>query len=155
MIYKIQNNFIEHELDFLQIKNFILTQYPFYYVPKDDGFIFTHLLFSDNEIKSNYLNMLRPIYAKLDLKALIRVRVNIFPNLNGEFIEYKSDPDLNYPHKKAIIFLNTNNGYTKLENKEKIESLENTALLLENCGEHIDTNCTNDKIRCNIMIEYF
>jgi hypothetical protein len=155
MKYNIINNFIEHELDFLQIKNFILTQYPFYYTPKDDGFVFTHLLFSDNNITSNYLNMLRPIYSKLDLKALIRVKVNIFPNLNNEFIEYKSDSDLNYSHKKAIIFLNTNNGYTQLENGEKIESLENSVLLLENHNEHIDTNCTNDKIRCTIVIEYF
>ena len=60
-----------------------------------------------------------------------------------------------YSHSGAILSLNTCDGYTKLEDGTKIDSIANRILLFD-AGEvmHCPTTTSNDYARINIIINY-
>ena len=47
-------------------------------------------------------------------KSIIRIKANFYPNQN-KYIEHEKHVDYPYKHKGAIFFINTNNGFTILE----------------------------------------
>ena len=57
-------------------------------------------------------------------------------------------------HKTAIFYINSNNGFTVLENDTKIESIENRLLLFNGSKKHHSTSCTNSGARININFNY-
>ena len=95
-----------------------------------------------------------PIFKKIEVKAVIRIKVNLYTNVN-EFIENEYHIDYPYEHKGAILYLNTNNGYTILEDGTEIESIENRLLKFEPHKRHKSTHCTDVKRRMNINFNYF
>ena len=62
--------------------------------------------------------------------------------------------DLEYEHKGAIFYINTNNGVTVLEDGTEIESIENRLLLFDSSKKHNSTSCTDAKVRVNINFNY-
>ncbi len=120
---------------------------------KDNFLYFTHLLFENNNINSDYYSYFNVIIKKLNAKSLIRVKVNCYPNTH-KLIENKSHCDYNYPHKGCVFYFNTCDGYTKLNDGTKVESVANRALFFDPSIPHQSTNCTNAKARFNININY-
>ena len=51
--------------------------------------------------------------------------------------------DMNYSHSGAILSLNTCDGYTKLKDGTKIDSVANRILLFDASEEHCSTTTTN------------
>ena len=51
--------------------------------------------------------------------------------------------------------INTNNGFTILEDGEKIETKENRMLLFDASKKHKSTTCTDNIYKCNIIFNYF
>jgi hypothetical protein len=62
--------------------------------------------------------------------------------------------DQNFKHKGIILYVNNNDGYTKLIDGTKIESIENRALFFDSSKKHCSTTCTNAESRINININY-
>ena len=54
----------------------------------------------------------------------------------------------------ALLSLNTCDGYTKLKDGTKIDSVANRVLLFDPCEEHCSTTTTNVKARFNINVNY-
>ena len=50
----------------------------------------------------------------LEIKSLIRARVNLYPNI-GRLVEHDLHEDYKYPHKTAVLYFNTCDGYTGFE----------------------------------------
>ena len=121
---------------------------------KDLSFYFTHLLFINNKINSHYYNLFSPILNKLEAKSLIRVKVNCYSNTH-KVKEHKSHEDYDYTHKGCIFYFNSCDGYTKLNDGTKIESVANRALFFDPSISHQSTTCTNAKARFNMNINYF
>ena len=161
MKYKIIDNFLEKNI-FEELKTILLNNnFPWYYqskvaYPKDENnsFYFVHTFFEFNERYSNLFLKIIPLLEKIKAKSLIRVKANLYPNQNKNII-HSNHTDYDYEHKGAIFYINNNNGYTILEGKEKIESVENRILLFEPHKKHNSTNCTDQKVRINININYF
>jgi hypothetical protein len=63
--------------------------------------------------------------------------------------------DYKYKHNGAIFSINTNNGGTILKDGTKIDSVENRILFFNPSEEHDSENCTDEKTRINININYF
>ena len=78
---------------------------------------------------------------------------NLYPNQN-KFIEHDTHIDYDEPHQAAIYYINTNNGYTKLEDGTKVSSIANRMLFFDGSKNHQSTNCTDEKIRLNINFNY-
>ena len=118
-----------------------------------------------NKIKelffSNYLNWYYHPYVNYaeeetpdNLRSLIRVKGNLYPNQNVKKRNGNHVDDV-FDHKGAIFYINTNNGRTIINDKIKIDSVENRILYFNPLTPHDSENCTDQKIRTNININYF
>jgi len=118
-------------------------------------FYFTHLFYHHNQPSSMFFDLInKNLISFLDVKSLIRIKGNLYPNQhikkeNGFHTDYV------FPHKGAILYLNTNNGRTILDNDVRIDSIENRILFFDPSLSHDSENCTDQKVRVNININYF
>jgi len=159
--YQIKDNFINKKGLKLMVDTLTHYSFPWYYQNsvafanniKDNHYYFTHLFLVNNE-KSSFFYLIEPVLKKLKIKKLIRIKANLYPNLNKKIINDKHI-DYNYKHKGAIFYLNTNNGFTILKDNIKIKSVENRLLKFDPSIQHSSTHCTDEKIRLNININYF
>ncbi|MAU64390.1 MAG: hypothetical protein CMC38_08660, partial [Flavobacteriaceae bacterium] len=63
--------------------------------------------------------------------------------------------DLDYDHQAALIYLNTNDGFTELDDGTRIDSIENRLLLFNGNELHSSSTCTDQKRRVLISLNYF
>lgn len=120
----------------------------------DKDFYFTHCVFKHCRITSEIYDFLVPLLESLEIKSLIRIKFNLYPNL-GIHLDNAPHVDYDFPHKGAILYLNSNNGFTVLDNGEQISSIKNRLLLFNPSKEHYSTHCTDQKVRVNMNINYF
>ena len=62
--------------------------------------------------------------------------------------------DYPFPHKSAILYINTCEGYTKLKDRTKISSIANRLLIFDSSEDHCSTTTTDVPARFNININY-
>lgn len=160
--YEIIDNFLKKE-DFYTIKNAITfnEDFPWHiskgvsYRGSGDGYYFSHLLYSKHSPTSRWYELLFPIFFKIEPLAIHRIKANFYPKTE-EIIKHSAHVDLNVSHKGAILYLNTNNGKTILNDGTEIDSVENRVLFFDPSILHQSTSCTDDPIgRFNINFNYF
>ena len=162
MKYIIKDDFL-NQADYDNIKNIILgDEFPWFfqhevtYLAKDKSqFFWGHIFFKHNQgITSAFYKILDPILKKLNFKALIRIKANLYSN-QGKIVEHEDHSDFPFAHKGALFSLNTCNGSTILKNNTKISSIANRMLLFNPSIPHRSSTCTDEKTRVNININYF
>ena len=115
-------------------------------------FYFTHLFFN-NAIKSEYYTLLQPLLEKLKVKALIRIKLNLYPRTDI-LLHHYPHKDEEFKHKALILSLNTCDGGTRI-GKKFIPSIENQAFFFDANIAHNSTTCTNQQARINLNFNYF
>lgn len=161
--YKVVDNFLDKEY-FNTLKNNITgSEFPWFYQYKlndqqDDNdkdlcYYFAHTFYR-NGPNSDFYNLVEPLWDTLKIKSLMRIKANCYPGTHN-LITHPEHQDYFFDHNAAIIYLNTNDGYTILEDGTKIESVENRILFFNAAKKHSSSNCTNKKARFNININYF
>jgi hypothetical protein len=160
MKYEIIDNFLPIE-EFIKIKNLMLSsEFPWYYNNSvsheniQDSFYFTHNFFNNHRINSHQFDLLFPIINKLNIKSIIRAKGNFYPK-TLEIEEHGKHVDFKYKHNGFLFYINTNNGFTRLKDGTKIESIENRGLLFDASIEHNSSTCTDQNGRININFNYF
>jgi len=163
MNHKIIDNFLTQD-KFLKVKNSILNpEFSWNLTPWvsnlqenlkiTSSYYFTHLFYSGLYVDQN-CHIFVDILNQLEVKSLIRIKANLYPSTDN--IEYQLEHiDYDYPHKGAIFYLNTNDGFTTLEDGTKVESIQNRLLLFDPSKPHNSTTCTNDKCRVNVNFNFF
>ena len=63
--------------------------------------------------------------------------------------------DFDFSHKGAILYINSCNGYTKLEDGTKIDSVANRILFFDPSTPHCSTTTSDTTARFNINFNYF
>jgi|TARA_S200002703_G_scaffold93643_1_gene80859 hypothetical protein len=160
-IMKIIQNYLDKNY-FQELKTFILSNnFPFYYSDlvanssdekKLTDFHFGHMLF-ELMPNSEHFPRFKPLLVKLDVKALMRMKVNLYTRTE-KIIKHNMHVDYNFEHKGAILSLNNCDGGTWIED-QFIESRENQMVLFDSSKPHCSTSCTNNQIRVNINLNYF
>ena len=163
--HEVIDNFLPKEY-FDELKKIVMSAgVPWYWTKKINKFhkegegdlssYFTHALFNIrlDYIFSTYYHHFNQFYNYLNMKALIRMKLNLYPR-TGTIEVHAPHIDYDYDHKGCIFSFNTCDGYTKLEDGTKIQSVENRALLFNPGIEHSSTSTTNAKGRVNININY-
>jgi len=89
----------------------------------------------------------------LHATGVLRAKANLYLK-TPEIVEHAKHVDFDIPHKGAIIYLNTCDGFTRLDDGTKIESVENRLLLFDSSKLHNSTSTTNAIGRYNININY-
>ena len=161
--YEVVDNFLP-EQNFLKIKEVLLgDNLPWYYYPNisakntiSSGPLFYMMhLFYDREPNSNFYYPIKEnLLNFMKIKSLIRVKANLYPNQSIKEIN-EMHVDYDYKHNGAIFSVNTNNGGTLLKDGTKIDSVENRMLFFDASEEHDSVNCTDEKVRVNINLNYF
>lgn len=160
--YEVIENFLPKK-DFDQLKSELNPHLPWFYyssvATSNDkinhklNYYFAHIFYYELA-QSQSLNLIVPLINRLNMKALIRAKANLYPS-TPKLIEHESHADFPYEHKGAIFSINTCDGYTVLDDGTKIASVENRLLLFDPSKDHASSTCTNDKVRMNININYF
>jgi hypothetical protein len=132
--------------------------------PEDKNYMFTHNLYRDNRINSDFYNKFEPlkyfISSHIPFNQLLRIKVNLYPN-QGKQIKHRPHHDRkdgnNIPEKNihiGILNFTTCNGSTVIGNK-KIASQENQIVFFENTIEHygITQTDTDTRIVLNIVFK--
>lgn len=116
---------------------------------------FVHRFYYGFSPRSPYYEMLIPLLHKLNPSAIFRIKANLNPCtpehkfFDGMHVDYD-----NIDGKVAIFYVNTNNGYTLLEDGTQIASVENRLITMDNTVRHTGISCTDRKVRCVININY-
>ena len=120
----------------------------------DNLFYMIHMFYDGNVPMSSLYPELIPLLKKLSIGSLMRVKANLYPNT--EILhEHPMHTDLSFSHSGAILSLNTCDGYTKLKDGTKIDSVANRVLLFDASEEHCSTTTTNVSARININMNFF
>ena len=120
----------------------------------NDHFYFTHNLFDNYKPTSSIFEEFIPFFKQLEMNAMVRARALLYVN-QGKQIVHEKHVDFNYPHKTAVFYVTTNNGYTEFEDGTKVESVENRIVFFDGSRLHNSSTCTDQKIRVVISVNYF
>lgn len=161
--FKVVDWFFDEDY-FKVLKETIMNKkFPWYYQEtvndqhsSDDGdmqYYFEHVLYR-NGPNSPFYDLIDPLWDKLNIKSLMRVKANCYPG-SQQLITHPAHQDFTFKHTGAIIYLNTNDGKTILKDGTEIDSIENRVLFFDASEFHSSTNCTDKKARFNININYF
>ena len=121
---------------------------------------FVHTVYFGSVPCSQFYNSLVPIIEqKFSISVLYRIKMNLQPRLPEPFT-YMFHSDLSHDFEEevashwstAILYINTNNGYTEFENGEKVESVANRLVMFPSNIKHRGVTQTDEQTR--IMINF-
>ena len=161
--YEVIDDFLpEEEFSFL-FNKISSPDFPWYYQAntidlsdnpnKEKFFYFTHNIVNESKVNSPYFEYFQEIIKILEIKYIMRIIVNLTPSLPKVVQEIEHE-DYIFPHKGALLYLNTNNGPTVLEDGTKIDSIRNRLLKFDTSRPHSASRCSDQKVRLNTILNY-
>ena len=152
------------EEDFKAIQEGVMGRFfPWYWTPSiadcvnvEDNYYLTHTFFNsfyENVMSTIESWRLQPLIKLLDTKELLRVKANNYIKTN-EIKHHNNHVDAEFEIKGAILFINTNNGLTVLDDGTKCESIENRLLIFDASKPHHSTTCSDQDRRVNINVNF-
>jgi hypothetical protein len=162
------DNFID-EKSFKKIQQLFWSQeFPWFYsdcvnYSGDEHYQFTHLFYHHNLPMSSFFSALEPILIQLNLQgglfSLVKIKANLLTKdiKNTEHGFHVDFDNLESHHKikTAILYMNSNNGYTKFEDGTIINSIENRMVIFDSKLKHTGSTCTDENSRVVINFNYF
>tara|TARA_Y100001970_G_C13933660_1_gene699596 strand:- start:64 stop:567 length:504 start_codon:yes stop_codon:yes gene_type:complete len=163
--FKVIDNFLNDD-DLNDVKD-NLFEAPLYFQKSVSGmndsnnywnYYFTHLIYMNNKPVSkvfhNVYNIFIPKFEKYgEVKNLIRIKLNFYP-YTETLKEHGQHSDFDYPSYAAVFSLNTCDGFTRLNDGTKIDSVENRILFFDPSLKHNSTTTTNSFARWNINFNF-
>ena len=116
-------------------------------------FFMYHVFYQTDEGESDFYDYIRPLLEKLEVWNLLRIKANLYPNTH-KLYEHQMHVDGGFPRSGALFSLNTCDGYTKLKDGTKIDSVANRIVLFDTSEYHCSTTTTDIPARVNININY-
>ena len=157
--YKVINNFLPKKIHKKILQTMTAGNFQWYYCDsggnqKDkERYYFVHIFKSD-KVNSDFWNpVIVPVLEKFKPKEIFRVRGNLTPRENKNY-QTANHKDENFKHMVAIYYVNTNNGYTLIEDKIKVPSVANSCLFFNGNYKHRAVSQTDTKTRIIINITY-
>ena len=124
-------------------------------------FQFTHNVFScrgvnpypAREFTNNYYLLFQPVLAQLKAQVIYRIKINL---TTRTFFHRKSDYHIDNcdSAKTAVLYLNTNNGWTRFKKGGKVKSVANRMVIFDSNQEHSGVTCTNEQRRVVVNFNY-
>jgi hypothetical protein len=161
--YEVIDNFLPEEEFSILYDKISSPNFPWYYQAntidlsddpsKEKFFYFTHNIVNESKVNSPYFEYLQEIIKILETKHIMRIIINLTPSVPTVLQEIEHE-DYIFPHKGALLYLNTNNGPTVLEDGTKIDSIRNRLLKFDTSRPHSASRCSDQKVRLNIIFNY-
>ena len=117
---------------------------------------FTHGFVVNDSIKdSTNFPMVASIANSLECNKLLRIKANLNPRTifhrNGG---YHWDTESNIFMKVAILYINTNNGWTDIKGYGKVKCVANRLVKFHSSMEHAGISCTDEKRKVVLNFNY-
>ena len=109
--------------------------------------------YSSNSPNSAYMDYIYKMGYKLNVDRFFRIKLNANPST----LFHNREPyhvDVAEKCKTAILYINTNNGYTQFKKGGKVKSVENRVLIFDSTLEHALVTSTNVKRRVVLNLNY-
>ena len=118
----------------------------------------THKLYDNDKIASEFFepvyNMIIPKIREVsEYHSLMRIKVNSYPNTKI-INEHDQHSDYQFSSYGGILSLNTCNGFTRLHDGTKVDSIENRFFIFDPSKPHNSSTTTNTKRRVNINFNW-
>tara|TARA_B100000579_G_scaffold325279_1_gene275059 strand:- start:282 stop:803 length:522 start_codon:yes stop_codon:yes gene_type:complete len=117
----------------------------------------TLVLYNNNEPASPAFDFVKPLMQKIINDnhgyGFIRVKCNFYP-WTKDVCEHQSHTDYEFPHYGAVLSLNTCDGFTRLYDGTKIDSVENRIVFFDASKPHNSSTTSNDSGRFNINLNF-
>jgi hypothetical protein len=159
--YKVVDNFLNQD-SFKKLQSIILgDQLPWYYntsvstSTSKDGICFTHYFYVENLGRSQRFDIVEDVINILDPYLILKIKANLYPQTE-KIIEHGRHADFGFgvKNKGFILYINDNDGFTRLADGTKIKSVANRGLYFDGSTEHNSTTCTDANARFNINFNY-
>ncbi len=164
MDYKVIPNFLNKE-EFFLLQKEVIEKVPLFYqnsmAYKSDtsSFYFSTLLYDEfrkPNISPEHFKIITPLFYHGKVQFPFHCKVNCFVKQEKHiFTEPHIDTDV--PHNVLLHSINSNNGYTILDPKDKnikVPSIANQALFFNGNIEHQAVTQTDENVRFNININF-
>ncbi len=166
---KIIDNFLPEE-EFSKLSNTILDEgFPFGIYRKVTGneintdslpfwyYYGIHVIYTNNAPKSKWINCFDNTLSYMNDQGLClgltRVKVNFYPYTETVY-EHDQHIDYEYPMYGAVLSLNTCNGFTRLSDGTRVDSVANRLLIFDSSKKHNSSTTSNARGRYNINFNY-
>ena len=115
----------------------------------------TQLVYYDQKPSMEFYENVNSIFKDRieNFGAWLRIKVNFYPHTE-QIYEHEQHTDYNFSHGAAIFCLNTCDGYTRIGEDIKIESVANRFYMFDGSIPHNSTTTTNTKGRFNFNFNY-
>lgn len=129
---------------------------------RNNNFQFTHLFYERYSPVDESVNILQPVLQIIQPMAIFKIKANLMPNQNT-IIEHGFHHDVTDSEfhpikdhmKTSILYMNTNDGYTKFEDSgEIIKSVENRMITFNSSKRHTGSTCTDQYHRLVLNINW-
>lgn len=164
------DNFLDDET-FSKLQNSLLGKtipwyfydYTTHFARESAEFFFGHTFYESYMPRSAHSEELKPLIDKIHPISVWKVRANLLtrtPTIVESAYHTDMGSTIKDPEKlkqwtTAIFYINTNDGYTKLEDGTIVESVANRLLTFPANVEHKGTTCTDEKRRVVLNLNYF
>ena len=118
-----------------------------------DHYYFVHSLFHAYRIESPLYDNFVHLFEALEVDFLFRARVLLYVN-QGKQIIHDRHIDHGETCKTALIYMNSNDGFTEFETGERIDSVKNRLLVFDGSVLHSSSTPTNTKDRMLLSVTY-
>ena len=122
-------------------------------------FQFTHIFYdTDVEVNSHWLNIFEVMQSKLQVQEWRRIKANLntrttFKRFHGWHSDFPVSSGYG-PGKTAILYINSNNGYTKFKKSGKVKCVENRLVIFDAYELHGGVTCTDQKRKVVVNFNY-
>ena len=103
------------------------------------------------------MQVLEPVLQKIGAQGLHRIKINL-QTQTSKIIENEFHTDIHEESDDgwltAILYMNTNNGYSKFEDGTVVESVANRMVTFPAKRRHKGSSCTDEKRRVVINFNY-
>ena len=170
MTFEVIDDFLD-ESQFKYIEHsFLGDTFPWYYSPainvdselaaepKYDYQLYNTLYAAPNHTSEQF-RLINSVIEKIKPRILLRAKANFAP-ANDRIIEHGMHQDIQVGKDlldmctTAVLYLNSNNGYTKFDNGDTVESVRNRLVSFPSKMFHTGTTCTNEKCRIVLNLNY-
>ena len=112
-----------------------------------------HVFFTHRTVNSDFFKDLKPVLDILKPRQLLRIKANLLFK-TSKIVEHGYHVDMEKAHHTAILYLNSNNGYTLFKNGKKITSEKNKLIKFDGSLPHTGSSCTDHSYRTVINFNY-
>jgi hypothetical protein len=125
-----------------------------YAVSDDDiGFKFSHMFYNGLYYRSNFFELLNPIFNILQPRAFIRIQAIVSPRAD-KLVKTGYHSDITNC-VTAIYYLNTCNGPLHFKDHPSVDAVENRLVIFNSNLIHSGTKCTDSDRRTLINFNYY